>query len=134
MGSRLRKNRFTCRGIHVACEYSDWSFFHHGHTFPHPLYTDGELFCAAKYIMSTFPAIKPVRNLAVSCFSLANDLYGQMTIFTDEEKRRRLTAAVDTVNGRWGEFAVVPARMIDMDNTILDRISFGGVRDMVNVV
>lgn len=134
MGARLRKNHFTCRGIHVACEYSDWSFFHHGHTFPHTLYTDSQLFAGAKYILATFPAIKPVRNLAVSCFSLVNDLYGQMTIFADEEKRRRLTAAVDTVNGRFGEFAVVPATMIDMDNTILDRISFGGVRDMQNVL
>lgn len=134
MGSRLRRNQFTARGIHLSCEFSDWSFFHHGHTFPNPLYTDSELFAGAKYVLATCPAIKPVRNLAVSCFSLTNDLYNQLTFFSDEQKKRRLTAAVDTVNGRWGDFSVVPARMIDMDNTILDRISFGGVRDITRVI
>ena len=134
MGARLRKNHFTCRGVHLLCDFVDGSGYHHGHTFPNPLYTDSELFTSAKYILEHVPAIKPVRILAVSCFSLANDLYGQMTLFSDEEKKRRLTQAVDTVNGRWGEFAVVPARMVGMEGTILDRISFGAVRDMTQVV
>src|SRR5688500_14019194 len=40
-----------------------------------------------------------------------------------------VTEAMDKINVRWGEFVVTPALMMGMENIILDRISFGGVKD-----
>jgi hypothetical protein len=37
---------------------------------------------------------------------------------------------MDKVNDRWGEFVVTPALMLGMEKIILDRISFGGVKDL----
>jgi hypothetical protein len=34
------------------------------------------------------------------------------------------------INDRWGEFVVIPALMMGMGNIILDRISFGGVKEL----
>lgn len=130
MGMRLRKNRWTAQGIHLACEFSDWSFWHKGHKFPTQMYASSDLFQAACQLLDIAPLEKKVRILAVSCFSLEEDLYLQTTLFRDEEKKRALTKALDTINERWGEFVVVPAAMIGMQGEILDRISFGGVRDM----
>ena len=31
---------------------------------------------------------------------------------------------------RWGEFVVTPALMMGMDDTIIDRIAFGGVKEL----
>jgi hypothetical protein len=34
------------------------------------------------------------------------------------------------VNDRWGEFVITPALMLGMEDIILDRISFGGMKDL----
>ena len=40
---------------------------------------------------------------------------------------------MDKINDRWGEFVITPALMMGMDNIILDRISFGGVKAISGV-
>jgi len=37
---------------------------------------------------------------------------------------------MNKVNDRWGEFVVTPALMLGMEDIILDRVSFGGVKDL----
>jgi hypothetical protein len=34
------------------------------------------------------------------------------------------------INDRWGEFVITPALMMGMDDVILDRIAFGGVKEL----
>ena len=41
------------------------------------------------------------------------------------EKISRISYALDKINNRFGEFTVVPAIMIDMKDTVVDRIAFG---------
>ena len=36
---------------------------------------------------------------------------------------------MDKINNRWGEFVITPALMMAMGDIILDRISFGGVKE-----
>jgi hypothetical protein len=38
--------------------------------------------------------------------------------------------AMDTINDKYGEFVITPALMMGMDETIIDRIAFEGVREM----
>ncbi len=130
MGRRLRKNGYSAQGVHLACEFSDWSFWHKGHKFPIKMYASADLFQAARKLLFLIRPLKPIRTLAVSCFILEDDLYSQLTLFADEEKKRALIRALDTINEAWGEFTVTPATMMGMDKTILDRIAFGGVLDM----
>jgi hypothetical protein len=37
---------------------------------------------------------------------------------------------MDKINDTSGEFTVVPGSMMDMDDVILDRITFGGVKEL----
>jgi hypothetical protein len=37
---------------------------------------------------------------------------------------------MDTITDKYGEFVITPALMMGMDGTILDRISFGGVKEL----
>jgi hypothetical protein len=41
-----------------------------------------------------------------------------------------VSEAMDKINDRWGEFVITPAVMMDMDEIILDRIAFGGVKEL----
>jgi hypothetical protein len=38
--------------------------------------------------------------------------------------------AMDKINDKYGEFVITPALMMGMDETIIDRISFGGVKEL----
>jgi hypothetical protein len=40
---------------------------------------------------------------------------------------------IDKINDRWGEFVITPALMMDMDEIILDRIAFGGVKELEEI-
>jgi hypothetical protein len=44
-----------------------------------------------------------------------------------------VSEASDKINDRWGEFVITPALMIGMENIILDRISFGGVKELQEI-
>ena len=52
------------------------------------------------------------------------------SFLTDELKKHKLIQAIDKVNDRYGAFVVCSARMMGLDNKILDRIAFGGVKEL----
>lgn len=134
MGRRLRQNNLTAQGIHLACGFKDGTFWHHGHKFPTLMYSNRDLFTGTLEIFSLIKSLKPVRSLAVSCFALSENLYAQMTLFNDELKKRALVQALDAINDKWGEFSVMPAIMMNLQNKILDRIAFGSMRDISQIV
>jgi hypothetical protein len=37
---------------------------------------------------------------------------------------------MDRINDRYGEFVITPALMMGMDDTIIDRIACGGVKEL----
>jgi hypothetical protein len=38
--------------------------------------------------------------------------------------------AMDKINDKYGEFVITPALMMGMRETIIDRIAFGGVKEL----
>jgi hypothetical protein len=50
--------------------------------------------------------------------------------YQEDGIRRRHAEVMDIINGKYGEFVITPALMMGMDNTIIDRISFGGVKEL----
>lgn len=130
MGRRLRRGGYTASGIHVSCLLSDYSYWHHGQKTLVPLYTNQDLYKEALKILLTKPENKLVRILAVSCHYLQKNLFMQTSLLTDELKKHKLTQAIDAVNDRYGAFVVTPARMLGLDNKVIDRIAFGGVKEL----
>jgi DNA polymerase-4 len=45
----------------------------------------------------------------------------------------KVAEAMDKINDRWGEFVITPALMMGMGDIILDRISFGGVKELEEI-
>lgn len=129
MGARLRKANYTAQGIHVSCLLSDYSYWHRREKTVIPLYTNSDLYKEAQKILLTKPKNKLVRILAVSCHYLQKNLFRQTSLLTDEIKKQRLTQAIDEINDRYGAFVVYSARMMGMENKVLDRIAFGNFGD-----
>jgi hypothetical protein len=45
----------------------------------------------------------------------------------------KVAEAMDKINDRWGEFVITPALMMGMGDIILDRISFGSVKELEEI-
>ncbi len=125
MGRRLRASNYAARGIHIACEYNDRSFWYHRQTMREEIYSSNDLYKAALKVFLSSPYKKPVRNLAVSCFALSKNSLNQLSLINDEEQKRSLTQALDKVSQRFGEYTIFPAIMMETSDKVLDRIAFG---------
>jgi DNA polymerase-4 len=119
---------YCAQGVHVAMVFTDLSWWHQGRKFDVPVYTDQEIFVKAQRLLNGSGYAKVVRNLAVSVYDLVPSTQEQLELFSSP--KHKVSEAMDRINDRWGEFVVTPALMMGMEDIILDRISFGGVKEL----
>ncbi len=124
MGRRLRTDNLTAEGVHVSCYFVNGTQWRLSEKQQTQLFTDSQFYEVAMRFLLQAPDL-PVRILAVSCFSLKKNLYSQQTLFYDDEKKRNITKALDSIAQRWGEWSVVPGRLLSIDQKVHDRIAFG---------
>jgi len=134
MGMRMRKGGYRARGAHVSLLYKDWSYWHKGEVQQTILFDSRDIYKACYSLLLHSPYRKPVHTLAVSCFDLipANGL--QLTMLDDLAKKEDLVTAVDKVNERWGRYVITPARMLGTEDKVPDRVAFGGVKELEEIV
>jgi len=131
MGRRLRKLGFLAQGIHLSCGYKDWSYWQKNMLCHTLLYTTRDLYTKAQLLLNSQPEKKLVSNLTVACYGLIAQQSSQLSLFdNDRPKERKISDALDKINDRFGEFTILPATMMKMDNLILDRIAFGSVKEL----
>lgn len=133
-GARLRQAGFQAKGVHLAIWYRDNSFWHKAYSLSEPIFSSQDIYKEAHRLLCLSPYRKPVRNLAVSCFSLSPLRLDQLSLFSDLQKKLSLTQAIDKVNQRWGDFIITPARMLSSQQAVPDRIAFGGVRELEEAI
>ena len=134
MGRRLRNAQKTARGVHVACGYSDGSWWHKGNTFAEDMFTTDELFKKVMLVFNKEPQRKVVTKLDVCCFELQDATCIQESLFeTERERKREVSKAADTINNKWGEWTIYPALMHGREKEVIDRIAFGGVKELEEV-
>jgi DNA polymerase-4 len=130
MGRRLRAAGYEAGGVHMSCVYRDGRW-HKGCKASSSVCATQDLYLQAQGLLELRPRGRKVANLAVSCFDLIRNERPQMQLFdTDRSKLKRLAGAMDAINDRFGEFTITPALMMEMNSTVLDRIAFGGVREL----
>lgn len=132
MGRRLRRSGHCAYGVHVAVLYKDHTFWHKAHKGHTPLFSTQDLYRAVLYVFNIQPIHKVVVKLSVSCYDLAPHAPPVPSLFEEEtsERQERLSDALDKVNDRFGEFTIIPALMMGSQDLALDRIAFGGVREL----
>jgi DNA polymerase IV len=134
MARRLRKALKTARGVHVACSYIDGSYWHRGKTFDEEMFTTDELYKKVMLIFNAQPQRKVVAKLDICCFDLVEANSVQESLFeTSRERRREVSKALDNINNKWGEWTLYSARMFGRQKEVIDRIAFGGVKDLEEI-
>jgi DNA polymerase-4 len=107
------------------------SWWHIGRKFDVPVYTTQDIYVKALRLLNMSAYKKRIRNLAVSVYDLVPSTDEQLELFSSPT--HAVSEALDKINDRWGEFVITPALMMSMEGTILDRISFGGVKELQEI-
>jgi DNA polymerase-4 len=130
MGRRIRRAGYGAQGIHVAMLYEDHTYWNKGRKLHQLVYTTKDLFREAMQTIYEQPKPNVVVKIMVSCFYLIPQTVSQVSLFDRDDKNAKVARALDKLNDRYGEFTVIPALMMNMDDVVLDRIAFGSVREL----
>lgn len=130
MSARVRRAGYKAQGIHLAISYKDGFFWHKGKVTNKILFDFRDIFKEAVRLLLISSHQAPVRDIAVSCFNLKKETGLQLELFDDIFKKQETMKAVDSINNRWGDFVVRSGRMASGEKVVLDRIAFGGVKEL----
>ena len=126
-GRKMRKAGYAAYGIRIVCLYTDHTLWHKGHKFHSEMYSLTELFQKAQLMLNYQPQWKPVRMLSVTFFDIVPSNKSQLTLFDlYDTKQREISEVMDRVNDKYGEYTLIPSRMMNMQDEAVDRIPFGG--------
>lgn len=129
MGRRLRASGLVAHGVSVSLLFSDCSHWVKNARRSEPLFADSDFLKEARGLLIQAPA-KSIRILAVTSFNLMPRGTGQIGLWNMDERKWKITDALDAIANRWGEFTVTPARMLGIEQKVLDRIAFGKVKEL----
>jgi DNA polymerase-4 len=130
MCSRLRASYYRASGVHLMVAYKDGSWWHKGRLSSRSMFDSRDFYRLAFRLLQEANPSSPVLNLAVSCFGLTKDTATQLDFFENIPEKVNLVQAVDRVNEKWGDFTVSTARSMNGAKVVMDRIAFGGVKEL----
>jgi DNA polymerase-4 len=110
VGRRLRRNHFTGRTLALTVRYEDFTTFTRRRTLGELLYNSFDIYLVAREILRSLRIQKPVRLLGVAISSLGKHAL-QLPLFEKDRKRMQLTAALDAINNKFGDYTVTWASL-----------------------
>ncbi len=131
MGRRLRRAGYEAYGVHIALLYADGTFWHKGKKNTAKLSSTIDLYRRLLMFFNMQPGKKVVSKISISCYDLAKQDSIQTELFEEQTiKNIKVSRALDKVNDYFGEFTIIPALMMNADKLAIDRIAFGGVKEL----
>lgn len=129
-GTRLRRAGYKTKGVHLSLNFKNGGYWHKGKKLKRVIFDSRDIYQEMARLLSECPFNLPVRVLAETCFYLTTENVIQDEIFTDVLKKQSLVTSIDDINEVWGDFTVVPARMLGSVGHVHDRIAFGNVTEL----
>jgi DNA polymerase IV len=129
-GSRLRKSKYKARGVHLGLLFKDGTFWHKGQKLESVIFDSRDIYKQMLRLLNFCSELKPIHTLSESVFALVDEKSLQLNVFEDMVKKQLLVNAIDDINDVWGDFTIAPARIPLSTSKVLDRIAFGGVKEL----
>lgn len=123
-GARLRAKNLWATGVAVAIGFLDGPYWVKNMTTD--LMADSR--SIQRIALSLYDAChipKPPLRIAVTLFNLQQVRGEQISLFSEIEKSRKLSQALDEINDRYGADTIFPASMFDTSDAAPNRIPFG---------
>lgn len=133
IGYRLRKAGYSAQGINVGCMFDDYTGWHESHKTTQTLLGDSDIYKEALSILEKCPR-KRIRILSASCHYINENKACQDSLFENNERKHKLIKALDEITKRWGANKVTPARLLNLERKVLDRVPFGGTKELEDFI
>lgn len=111
VGRRARRYGVTGRTVTLTLRYADFTTFSRQQVQGTEISLSEQIYCAALKILDGLVLTQPVRLLGVRLSQLQHR-ERQLLLLPGERERQLLTAALDEVNDRHGEFAVMSGNLL----------------------
>jgi len=112
VGRRLRKHGYKGKTVHLYLRYADFTGFSRQRKFGEFIDDGYDIYCHARRILEEADLWgKAVRLVGVSLSSLIAHI-DQMTLIAEDEARKKVLAATDEINNKFGEFTVMRASLL----------------------
>lgn len=127
VGSRMRSQRKSARGIYVYVKTFDNNNWHASFMAEAAFYTDKTIFSLARQLFLNAPG--GIREIGIHCYELSDTEVGQQTIFVDQAMReRQITNTIDDINNRFGERTIHSVDTLGTGIYVRQKVPFGSTR------
>ncbi|MDR3125912.1 MAG: hypothetical protein LBU20_02475 [Candidatus Nomurabacteria bacterium] len=124
---KLRASRLEARGVYVWATLKNSGYWHTTRKFPTAADTDQAIFNRAKQLFLARPP-QTITAIGLNCYGLEKSQSHQLTFDNQKINDRRLSAAIDNVNSRYGNFALTYAAALSGKKVIKQKIPFGSTK------
>jgi DNA polymerase IV len=128
---RMRKQGFQSRGIFIGLSFKSGNHWHKGITTNKLYFYTQDIYKDMYRLLCHCPYREPVQILAESVFNLEKVQSAQLELFDDLNKKVDVIKAVDKIKAVYGQFAITPGTMMGTENIMPERVSFGGVKELL---
>lgn len=131
--SRMRRDGFFCYGVQLGFRYRDGEHAFDRLRSPYPLLSSVEIF---KLLQKLFYRMRRdyVAKVDVGVYDLCSSAELQLSYLDDTERTAELYRAIDAIEHAWGRNTIHPARMLPAKHLVLNRLPFGGGKEMEHFV
>jgi DNA polymerase-4 len=115
VGRRARRYGVSGKTVSFYLRYADFdSSFNKQQTLRDHINLTDDIYQAAVAILDTVHLVQPVRLLGITLTNLRHqgDQAMQMALFPEDRRKAQLTAAMDEVNTRFGDFKVMHGSLL----------------------
>ena len=113
VGRRVRRYGVSGRTVTLVLRYADFTTFSRQQQQGQAIFRSDQIFTAAMNILDRLVLTQPLRLLGVRLSALERREQ-QMPLLPEERRKEALTASLDLVNDRYGEFAVMPGNLLQI--------------------
>jgi DNA polymerase-4 len=126
-GYRLRNQGYFAAGVAISVGFMEGGGFHK--TKKCTAFSDNRTFLLeVKSLLKNCQIWRTPLYVAVSAFNLSRQTGRQISIFSEIERSRRISEAMDEVNDEFGASTLFTGSLFPAKDTAPDRIPFGRVR------
>lgn len=134
---RLKRNELSARGLMLYLGYArpknpfephQRGWFER-HMYPTPAHRADQLYTRALDLYSRSYTYKTVSSLQMTAYALSPTQTDQLFLWDCADAQlNRIEEAMNTLNDRYGEHTIIPAKVLASKNQMKDKIPFGSIR------
>lgn len=130
VGGRLRRKNLSGQVLSVHAHGIQGNCFSKIKRLTLSLWDGREIFLQAMEIFESFKMLPLACKLVGVTVGELGPMDNQQSLFGDKERNRRLAAALDGINAKYGDFTVCRAAALKAGKVFRDSIGFGRIREM----